>query len=266
MKIIKLLKYILLGIIQGYLEPLPVSSSGHIFILKRLLNTSIINDLNLEIILNAGSLLAILLIYRKEIINLIISSYKYIFKKDDTYKKDYLYLIKIIIGIIPIGLTGFLFKDLIELKLNNIKIIGISFIITSILLYIIHNKNGYKNKYDITLKDSLIIGLVTILALIPGISRSGITFVVCILCGLERKATLNYSFMMYIIISIGTTIIGINSINTSLIVPYIIGFIFSFITSLYTLKWFINLVNNNNLKKFSLYCLIIGILVILFMK
>ena len=264
MKIINLLKYALLGIIQGITEPLPISSSGHIYVLKNVLNTNLGNDLNFEIIVNAASLLAIIIIYRKDIIDLIISDYNYIFKKDNKYKYDFNYTIYLIIGIIPIMVMGLLLKDYIELKLNNIKIVGIAFLITSFFLFIIRSYNGIKNTYDIRLKHSVIIGLSSILALLPGISRSGTVYVSSTLCNIDKESALKYSFLMYIPISIGSIILGLKDMNYSLTIPYIIGFIISFITSLLTLKWLINKFNNNQLLYFSIYTFIIGIMVIIF--
>lgn len=267
---IEIIKYIILGIIQGFTEPLPISSSGHIFLLKYLFDTNILNDLNFEIIVNTGSLIAILIIYYKDLKSLIINTIKYIKTKNNIYKIDFNYSILILIGVLPALIIGFLFKGLIESVLNeSIFIIGISFIITGIFLYLIRNKNGYKTDYNITCKDALFIGLVQVLALIPGISRSGSTLIAGISRNIKRENAFKYSFMLYIPISIGTTILGVSDIirinNINLILPYILGFIFSFIVSFFTLKWFRIYVQKGKLIYFSIYCLIIGILSLLFL-
>ena len=149
------------------------------------------------------------------------------------------------------------------------NIISISFILTGIFLYLIRNKNGYKTDYNITCKDALFIGLVQVLALIPGISRSGSTLIAGISRNIKRENAFKYSFMLYIPISIGTTILGVSDIirinNINLILPYILGFIFSFIVSFFTLKWFRIYVQKGKLIYFSIYCLIIGILSLLFL-
>lgn len=267
---IKLLKYILLGIIQGITEPLPISSSGHVYILKHILNLDVLNDLNFEIIVNAGSLLAIMILYKDEIFDLINSLFKYGVKKDRKYKDEFLYGVKIILGVIPIMICGLLFKDNLENKLSNINIVGCGFLITSILLFACRNKYGSKRKDNITIKDCITIGLVQIIALIPGISRSGTTYIAGINNNIERNDALKYSFMMYIPISIGTIILGLKDLINSpyisaLWIPYFIGFVFSFITSFFSLKWFIGKINSGNLKYFSLYCLLIGLIVLIFM-
>lgn len=267
---IEIIKYIILGIVQGFTEPLPISSSGHIFLLKYLFNTNILNDLNFEIIVNTGSLIAILIIYFKDIKNLLINSYKYIKNKNNLYKVDYNYSKLIIIGIFPILIIGFLFKNILENILSeSIFIISISFIITSIFLYIIRNKDGNKLDNDITWKDALFIGIVQVFALIPGISRSGSTLIAGIFTNIKKENAFKYSFMIYIPISIGTTILGLSDIikinNSSLYIPYILGFIFSLLVSFFTLKWFKNFVKKGNLIYFSIYCMIVGILSLLFL-
>ena len=172
-----IIKYIILGIVQGFTEPLPISSSGHVFILKKLLNTSgPLGDLNFEIIVNFGSLIAILIIYWKDIVRLVSSFFKYLFTREEKYKKDYKYCWLIVLGCIPVGIAGFLLKDFIEEVLgNSTLLIGISFIITSIFLFLVKDIKGKKSDDDLSTKDALFIGLIQVIALVPGISRSGST-------------------------------------------------------------------------------------------
>ena len=262
----KLIKYIILGIIQGFTEPLPVSSSGHIFILKYLLNTDIGSDLNFEIIVNAGSLLAVVIIYHKKILSLLKGFIMYLKNKNVRYESDYRYSLYVLVGCIPVGILGVLLKDYIESVLGmSFTIVGISFIITSIFLYLVRNKNNRRG--TVTLGDALYIGLVQTIALLPGISRSGSTLIAGLSSGLSKEEAFDYSFMLYIPISVGTTILGIKDLINSDIefLPYFLGFIFSFIVSFFTLKWFRNLVRNGKLIYFSIYCMLMGLFVLLFM-
>lgn len=262
----KLIKYIILGIIQGFTEPLPVSSSGHIFILKYLLNTDINSDLNFEIIVNAGSLLAVVIIYHKKILNLLEGFIMYLKDKNVRYESDYRYSIYVLVGCIPVGILGILLKDYIEDVLSmSFTVVGISFIITSIFLYLVRNKNNRRS--TVTLGDALYIGLVQSIALLPGISRSGSTLIAGLSSGLSKEEAFDYSFMLYIPISIGTTILGIKDLINSDVefLPYFLGFIFSFIVSFFTLKWFRNIVRNGKLIYFSIYCLLMGLFVLIFM-
>lgn len=267
---IEIIKYIILGIIQGFTEPLPISSSGHVYILRSILNVGELTDLNFEIIVNFGSLIAILLIYYKDIKKLVINFFKYFKVKNEETKNDFKYCILIILGVIPIGIVGFLFKDQIESFLNSTKIIGISFLITALFLYLVRNIKGKRNDNDLTYKDALIIGLVQIIAVIPGISRSGSTLIAALFCNIKRDSALKYSFMLYIPISVGTTLLGIKDLITmpnihEMILPYGLGFIASLIVSFFTLRWFMNVVKKGKFIYFSIYCLILGLSVLLFL-
>lgn len=267
---IEIIKHIILGIIQGFTEPLPISSSGHVYILRSILNVGELTDLNFEIIVNFGSLIAILLIYYKDIKKLIINFFKYFKVKNEETKNDFKYSILIILGVIPIGIVGFLFKDQIENFLNSTKIIGISFLITALFLYLVRNIKGKKNDNDLTWKDALIIGLVQIIAVIPGISRSGSTLIAALFCNIKRESAFKYSFMLYIPISVGTTLLGIKDLITmpnihEMILPYGLGFIASLIVSFFTLRWFMNIVKKGKFIYFSIYCLILGLAVLLFL-
>lgn len=266
---IEILKYIFLGIIQGLTEPLPISSSGHVFILKQLMDLGS-TDLNFEIIVNFGSLLAILLIYKNDIIKLIKNFFLYFKTKTEETRQDFKYCWLILLGSIPIGIIGFTCKDLIEDKLNNVKIIGIAFLITSIFLYMVRNIKGQKSDKNISIIDSLVIGITQVIAVIPGISRSGSTLIGGLFRDLDRETALKYSFMLYIPVSLGTTILGIKDlleINNlhDIILPYGLGFIASFIVSFFTLKWFMSVVKKGNLKYFSIYTLLLGIAILIFM-
>lgn len=269
-----LIKYIILGIVQGITEPLPISSSGHIFIFKQLFNTNMFNDLNFEIFVNFASFLAILIIFWKDVIDLISSFFKYIFNKKDRklYYDKFKYCMLIIVGSIPVGILGVLFKDEIETTLSKTWIVGIMFIITAICLLIVRNIKGKKGDYDITYKDAIIIGLIQGLALFPGLSRSGMVLVGCLLCNLNRESSLKYTFMLYFPVSIATFALGIKDVidiglSSTLIIYYIVGMIFSFIFTYLFYKVLSNVVKNGKLWKFSIYLFIIGIFVLIyFMK
>lgn len=265
-----LLKYIILSIIQGFTEPLPISSSGHLKIFKYLFKSDVLNDMNFEIIVNIGSLIAILILYRKEIINILGHFIMYIKTKDSYYKSNFKYSILIIIGCIPAGIFGILIKDIIE-EYFSIKLVGLMFVITSILLFSIRNTTGNKDKKDMTIFDAVKIGLFQTLALLPGISRSGATVVGAMKSNLKRETALNYSFMLYIPISIGTTILGIFDLLESpnldsLLIPYIISVIISAVVTYYSAKLFINVFKKGKLIYFSIYCFIVGLLTIIFLK
>lgn len=268
-----LLIYIILGIIQGFTEPIPVSSSGHIFLFKNIFNTNMFNDLNFEIVANFGSFLAILFIFRKDIIELVTSFFKYIFKKNERkkYKDNFEYCICLIISTIPIGIIGFLLKDFIEGKLQNIYFLAVAFLITALMLFLIRNRNGKKEDKDITIKDAIIIGLIQMITIMPGISRSGTVLVACLICGLSRKSALKYTFILYFPISAATMLLGvidiINAGNINeLIIPYFSGLVAAGIVTYFSYKWLSKMVRNGKLWKFSIYCIFLAIFIFIYFR
>ena len=263
MKLILIIKYIILGIIQGFTEPIPISSSGHLLILKKIFNINT-NDINFEIIVNFGSFIAIAFLYRKEILNIIHDFIMYLKDKNKEYKSGFNYGLKIILASIPAGIIGLIFKDKIDIISNDIKLIGIALLITSVFLFIIKDFKGVKDKDNISFLDSLKIGIFQSLALLPGISRSGSTIVGAMLCDVKREESVNFSFMLYIPISIASFMLGVSDIITtpninSYIYYYIIGMIFSILITYLSAKWFINIIKKGKLIYFSVYCLIVGV-------
>lgn len=264
----KLIMYMILGLIQGFTEPIPVSSSGHLVIFNALLNVEELNDLNFEIFVNFGSFIAICFFYRKEIISIIKDFFMYIKTKDKKYEINYKYAWLIVIGTIPAGIVGFLAKDIIE-SIASVKIVGVSLLITAIMLFMVKDIKGEKEKKDMTFKDALIVGLFQVIALFPGISRSGSTLVGGMSRNLERETAFKYSFMLYLPISVATMLLGVldvieNPISNTLIIPYIIGMITAGILTYFSIKWFKDIMQKGKLKYFVYYCLIAGIITILF--
>lgn len=265
----KLIMYMILGLIQGFTEPIPVSSSGHLVIFNSLLNVEELNDLNFEIFVNFGSFIAIAYFYRKEIIKIVRDFFKYIKTKDINYYTNYKYVWFIIIGTIPAGLVGLLLKDTIE-SVTNVKIVGVSLLITAIMLFLVKDIKGKKEKEDMTIIDALVVGIFQVIALFPGISRSGSTLVGGMSRNLSKKSAFNFSFMLYLPISIATMILGVkdlleSDISSSLIMPYISGMIVSSIITYFSIRWFKKIIEKGKLKYFIYYCFIVGILVILFL-
>lgn len=264
----EILKYLLLSVVQGLTETIPVSSSGHLMIIKKLISLDV--DFNtIAILTNFGSLIAILIIFWKDIVSLINSFFKYLSTKETKYKSEYKYCWMIVLGCIPAGLCGLIVSKLeLFAKIeNNIKIVGLSLIITAILLFIIRNFKGKKDDKDIGVKEALTVGCFQILGLFPGISRSGSTIVGGMSGGLKRDTAFKYSFMLYIPMSIAAMGLELFDIEftSSLILPYSLSIIVSCIVTLLVTKWFRKIVNEGKLIYFSIYCLIVGLLVILFL-
>ena len=273
---LKLIEYIFLGILQGITEPIPVSSSGHLLILQSILekfNQSINIDFEtLATITNFGSLLAIIIIYYKDIVKLIKSFFSYIFTKEKrkSTKSDYQYALKIIIATIPAGLAGLVATKLglLDFLEENVKFVGLMLLVTALFLFLIKDFKGSKDKNEITFLDSIIIGFAQMIAIIPGVSRSGATIVGGMYRNLKRDTAFNFSFILYIPISIATSILGVKdlfsmSISNSLWILYIIAAILAGIFTYIFTKWFKKMVTDGKLIYFSIYCLVAGLLVII---
>ena len=265
------IKYIIFGIIQGITEPLPISSSGHIFLFKNLFNTEMFNTFNFEIISNFASFLAILFIFRKDIIALIKDFFGFIFKAKDRskYKDGFMYVMKMIVSTIPVGITGLLLNDYLESHFTNLHILGFAFLFTALMLYIIRNIKGEKTSKDITFKDAIIIGLFEAITIIPGISRSGTVLVACLLCKLKREDALKYTFMLYFPVSMGTMMLKVPTIldtTQELILPYLSGFIAALIVTYFAYSWLSSVVKKGKLWHFSIYCLVLALFIFIWFR
>ena len=269
--ILTVLWYLILGIVQGFTEPIPVSSSGHVMIVNNLLKTNIDIEL-LAIMTNFGSLIAITYLYRKRIISLIKDFFSYLKDEKKESKPGFRYSLFLIIATIPAGIIGLIVSklDLFDFLDNNIKFVGVTLIITAIFLFLIRNMTGKKDDKNITIKDAIIIGLFQVIALLPGISRSGATIVGGMFRNLKRETAFDFSFLLYIPISIATAILGIKdllsaSISTTTFLLYIMATVVSGILTYFATKWFKDIVKKGKLIYFVIYCMIVGILIILFL-
>lgn len=264
-----LMKYLVLGLIQGFTEPIPISSSGHLIIFRKLFEIDI-KGLSFEILVNFGSLIAVLLIYRKDIIRLTINFFRFLSKKEADAKDDFQFVLFLVVATIPAGVIGLLFEDYIGETLSGVTIVGITLLVTGAALWIIRNLRGRKSDGDLSLKDAIIVGLAQAVALIPGISRSGATIVAAMLLGMKQETALRFSFLLYIPVSLGVTVLSVTDIINdpdfdALMIPYLIAFMASIIATFFALKWFMNVMAKGNLKYFAFYCFVVGILVLIFL-
>lgn len=277
-----LIKYIVLGILQGLTEPIPVSSSGHLLILQTILEKiSIGKGLDIDFgilatITNFGSLIAIVIIYWKDIVSLVKSFFTFLFNNDERKKKDinnnYKYCLKIILATIPAGIVGLIATKLglLDALEENVKFVGLMLLVTSLFLFLIKDFKGNKEKDEITFIDALVVGLCQMLAIVPGISRSGSTIIGGMFRKLKRNVAFNFSFILYIPISIATSILGVKdllelSISSGVFILYIIAAILAGIFTYVSTKWFAKIVKEGKLIYFSIYCLILGLLVVIFL-
>lgn len=269
-KLLLLIQYLFLGIFQGFTEPIPISSSGHLVILRDLFNLDA-GGLTFEVFVNFGSLIAVLLVYRNDLIRLIKNGLAFLFQnqRDEETKNDFRFIVYLIIGTVPAAVLGIVFGDWIEGTFGETaKFVGITLIVTGLALWVIRNLKGSKGDGDLSVWDAIIIGFAQAVALIPGISRSGATIVAAMLIGTRKATALRFSFLLYIPVSIGTVVLNIDEfidqgIFSTMLIPYLLAFLGSIVASFFALKWFINVMKQGNLKYFAFYCFIVGTLVFL---
>ena len=254
-----ILKSLLLGIIQGLTEFLPVSSSGHLEIFKVFLDFSYdsANSLFFTLIVHLATAISAIIYFWKDVKDIIISLIN--FRKD----KDTFFAFYILISMIPAGLAGYFFESEINYLFNgNLTLVGFMLILTSLILYLSDRFNNSSQRLNF--KSSLIIGFTQALAILPGISRSGATIGTSIFLGLNRDVAAKFSFLMVVPIIFGSSlkIILYNEIefNNNNISNYLVGFSSALISGYYACKWMIIFVKKSKLIYFSIYCLLIGMI------
>lgn len=266
-EIILLVKYMIIGLVQGFTEPIPVSSSGHVMIASEILGMGE-QGFTFAILTNTASLFAILFIYRKDIQRLLVGFFKYIATKDKRYAADFRFCIYIIIGSIPAGVLGILLSDVIAESVS-MTTIAIMLFVTGIALWLIRNMKGKKDDTKMTKTDAIIIGFGQAVALTPGISRSGATIITAVARGLKQETAMRFSFMLYIPVSLGGIVLGVSdflneSDKASLALPYTVTFISTLIMTYFAMRWFMGIMKHGKLHYFTYYCFLVGVLLLIF--
>lgn len=261
------LKYLILGMVQGFTEPIPVSSSGHVIIAQNLLGMEQ-KGLTFEIVTNTASLFAVAFLFRKDIARLCANGLRYMRTRDQDCRSDFMFIVYLIIGTIPAVIVGLLFKDQIEV-FSSVHTVAIALLVTGAALWLIRNLRGGKLDGDLTAKDALLVGLAQMVALIPGISRSGATVIASMAVGMKQETALRFSFMLYIPVSLGGLVMGISDIaqdteSAALAIPYIIAFVAALVMTYISMRWLMNIMAKGNLKYFAYYCFAAGLLLLIF--
>lgn len=263
------IKFLLLGLFQGLTEPIPVSSSGHLLIAQYFLGVEIEgSNSTFALLVNSASLIAVLIVYRKDIKRLVINGLSYFKVKNEETKRDFMFVVYLVVATIPAGLIGVLFQEKIDANLSTVVTVSCTLIITGVGLWLIRNMHGQRKDGQMTMKDAIIIGCAQAVALIPGISRSGATIVAAMARGINQETALRFSFLLFIPISFGGAVLSFTDILNAdnlaeMAVPYTVAFLGSLVATYFSLKWFMNIMAKGKLKYFALYCFIVGPLVLL---
>jgi len=253
---------IILGIIQGLTEFLPVSSSGHLEIAKAILGEGKVGEesMLMTVVLHFATALSTLIIFRKDLTEIFRGLLQ--FKNSESFQFSF----KIILSMIPAALIGLFLNDEIEVLFGGALIlVGGMLLITGVLLFLADKAKASSKQVGI--KEAILIGVSQAIAILPGISRSGATISTAVLLGIDKEKAARFSFLMVVPLIFGKMAKDILSgdiqYESTTFLPLLIGFIFAFFTGLVACKWMIQLVKNSQLKYFAYYCFVIGALVII---
>ena len=257
-----IIEAIILGIVQGLTEFLPVSSSGHLQIAKALLGVEIEENLVFDVTLHAATVLSTIVILWSEVKRLLVGVFSRHFNREQAY------VLKLILSMIPIGIVGFALKDQLNAMLDSpyiLTIVGAMLLLTAALLSFAYYARP-RQKETISYRDAFIIGLSQAVAAMPGLSRSGTTIATGILLGNKKTAVAQFSFLMVLAPILGEMLLEIvggemvfGSIGT---LPLLCGFISSFVVGCLACKFMIGIVNKGKLVWFAVYCAIAGVVAI----
>ena len=277
---------ILLGLVQGLTEFLPVSSSGHLVIGREVLGVEASDDLAFEVLVHAATVLSTIIVFRKQIRDLLKGFFCGL-KGVRVERKDGLlslvcndqtdYLLKMVVSMIPVFVVGVFFKDSVESLFGSITVVGFALLATAMLLFFsdyasrpgmksIFPANEYRN--GISYWQALAVGIGQAFAVIPGLSRSGTTISTGLICGVKREVMAQFSFLMVLVPILGETFLELiggefsaSSVGT---LPLVLGFISAFLSGLFACKVMIALVKKAKLSWFALYCLLAAAAIFIF--
>ncbi len=244
---------VILGIVQGITEWLPVSSSGHLVIFQRFFQLE--PPLFFDVMLHAGTLLAVVLFLRKEIAEIFSSLIKLDFSSESGKMIPLL-----TIGTIPAVAAGLLFRNIFESMFSSVKFVSIALFITGIFLLLSQRKSGKKNPGK---TDAVVIGLAQAFSIAPGISRSGMTISAALLRGVEKEKAARFSFLLSIPLILGALFIELDNIIVSDIGAVLLGTLTAFIVGYISLNGLMKILIKRKFHYFAVYCFVIGLILMI---
>ena len=256
------LEALILGVIQGLTEFLPVSSSGHLEIGQALLGTSGEENLSFAILVHTATVLSTLVVFYREVAQLFRGTFTTL-----RWNAEKDYVAKILVSMIPVFIIGMFFKDEVEAFFGNgLLLVGICLLITAVLLALSEwlQKKRQGTGHEVGYKDAIIIGIAQACAVLPGLSRSGSTIATGLLCGVKKESVAQFSFLMVLIPILGEAFLDLVDIiqgetSTGLeLLPAIIGFVAAFVTGCFACRFMIEIVRRQRLTWFAVYCAIVG--------
>ena len=247
---------IILGLLQGLTEVLPVSSSGHLAIAKALFGIET-EDLCFEVVAHAATVCATIIVFRKEIVDLLQGLFKF------RYNDQTRYILMIVVSMIPVFVVGMFFKDYVgALFGSGLAVVGAALLVTAALLFF-SGRNPEKQTKHLSYKSAFIIGLAQAVAVIPGLSRSGSTIATGLICGVKRDQVAQFSFLMVLVPILGEAFLelvgGEFAVSSTGVLPLVAGFVSAFVSGLFACKFMISIVKRAKLHWFAIYCALVGL-------
>ncbi len=250
------LQAILLGIVQGITEFLPVSSSGHLQLAKELLGVQIDNNITFDVTLHAATVLSTIVVMWSELWRLLQGVFSRRFNEEQAY------VLKIILSMIPAGVVGIAFGEQLEALFSNLVFVGCMLLLTAALLAFAYYARP-RLKEKISYRDAFVIGLAQAAATLPGLSRSGSTIATGLLLGNRRESVASFSFIMVIPVILGKMLLDVCSGEMAAMevgaAPLIGGFVAAFVVGAIACRWMISIVTRGKLIWFAWYCLAVGL-------
>lgn len=257
------LETLILGIVQGLTEFLPVSSSGHLELVKAIFGSDYEQQQGLlvTITLHAATAFSTIFVFRKDIVMILSDLLR--FKRGESLN----FSLKIVLSMIPAVIIGLFFEDFIaSLFVGKIALVAVMLMITALLLFLADRVN--ENNKELNYSNTFYIGVIQAIAILPGISRSGATIALAVLLKIDRNKAARFSFLMVIPLILGSmaksVMDGNLSQDSTALLPLLVGFVSAFITGVFACRWMVTLVKKSQLKYFSFYCFAVGALAILF--
>ncbi len=258
---------ILLGIVEGLTEFLPVSSTGHLTIAEQLLGLQV-DDPGVTAytaVIQSGAILAAVLYFRADIVRIGVAWVRGLFKPEYRGSLDHRFGWYVIVGSLPIGIVGFLGKDLISGPLRSLWVVGAALILWSFaMIYAERVATQERGERDVTMTDSIVIGLVQCIALVPGVSRSGATISAGLVRGLDRVVATRMSFFLSIPALLGAGLYELKDVVGSDIGvgPAVVGTVVSFLVAYATIAWLLRFVSGHPITWFVPYRVVLGLVVL----
>ncbi len=270
----ELIQIIFLAVVQAFTEFLPISSSGHLVIMEKILGFEGA-QLELNIMLHMGTLMSVIVYFHRDLLNILfdsLSAFGELFDgnrvKDIMYRNQNLKLfIYALIAVIPAGCVGVYFSDQIEQSFNSLLVVGLSLIFTGgVILLTRVSPYNEKSLNDLSMKDAFIVGLAQAISILPGVSRSGMTIATGLKLGLSRDLAFRFSFILSIPTILGAFVFKLKDISqfaTDKIFLYIIGALVAFVVGLVAIKILSRIVIRGNFYLFSYYCFFVGFITLI---